>query len=357
MKAKVFITFTILISISIITSFNIPKKVIDQIQMVTVLGYDKVDDDQIRGTVIVPNYVSKTKVENIVYSDLGDMMFETQTKLNLVASEELYNGKLEIAMYGAELAESGIRSYTDYLTREPSIGSHTYLAIAKENANKIMKNLQTDQSAGLYLSDLIEHNMVNGNIPETNLKIFQTSLISKLRDPYLPIITIRDKKAELTGIGLFDDDKLVYQLPYENAFVFKGLVEELGNGKHVLKKDNKKIAIQSIDSTKKFKVKGSAENPIIHINVRFNGVIREYTGTNLDKQIKELTQYWEKETESKGMELINKFKELQIDPLGVGLQVKAKNRNFELSRWEDLYPNVEIKLNVDCKLIETGTRN
>lgn len=357
MKGKVFITITILISLSMITSWGIPKKVIDQIQMITVMGYDYVDEELVRGTAIVPKYVSKSEVENIVYSNVDNLIYENQTNLNRAASEELYSGKMEIALYGSKLAKKGISPYIDYLTRNPSIGSRTHLAIVEDSAYTMMDQVKIDQSAGLYFSDLIEHNIINGNIPKTNLKIFHSNVKGKIKDPYLPVLKLKKDKAAIEGIGFFDEDKYVYKIPYKDAFYFNILSEDIGNGKYVLKKDNMKTAIQNIDSKRKFKIEGSSENPSITVKITLQGAIREYTGPNFKKHKNEINEMWKKDVETKVLELINKFQELGIDPISIGLQVKAKKRGFELTKWNEIYPDVDINLNVDSKLVESGTRD
>jgi len=358
MKGNTYIVFFILISLSIILSFSIPKKIIDQIQMVTVMGYDQVEDKMIRGTAIVPNYVSKSEVNNIIYTNVSELIYENQSNLNRVASEELYNGKMEVVLYGGGLAEKGLIPYIDFLTRDPSIGSRTYLAIVEDNAYRLMSQVKTEQSSGLYFSDLIQHNVVNGNIPDTNLKVFQTGIKSQLKDPFLPILKVKQDKAIIEGIGFFDKDKFVFKLPYEQAFFFNILKQEIGNGKYVLKRDHIKTSIQSIESTRDFKVKGTKENPVINVTINLRGVIREYSGgPSLEKYKSEINEIWKKDVEQKGQELIKKFQELEIDPVSFGLQVKANTRGFDIEKWEDSYPDVEIKLNVKTKLIETGTMN
>lgn len=357
MKGKTFIIFIILISSSVILSFAIPKKIIDQIQMISVMGYDQVEEERIRGTTIVPKYVSKNKIQNIIYTDIADLIYENNTQLNSIASEELHNGKLEIVMYGKELAKKGLIPYIDFLTRDPSIGSRTHLAIVEESAFELMNSVKTDKSAGIYFSDLLEHNVQNGNLPSTNLKIFQTGIKSKLDDPFLPILKIKGEKAALEGIGFFDKGKFVYQLPYEEAFYFKVLTEEIGNGKYVMNHDNVKASIQSIHSTRKFKIKGSAENPVIQMNIDLRGVLREYSGPSLDKYKDEVSKMWKEEVEQRGGELVSKFQELGIDPINIGLFVKARKRGFDLAKWEEIYPNADIKIHVTSKVIETGTKN
>ncbi|KGX91881.1 Ger(x)C family spore germination protein [Pontibacillus marinus] len=357
MKGKTFIIFIISISLSLIMSFTIPKKIIDQIQMVTVMGYDQVEDEMIRGTAIVPKYINKNKVSNIIYTNVSELIYENQTDLNRVASEELYNGKLEIVLYGKELAKKGMVPYIDFLTRDPSIGSRTYLAIVEESAYRLINQINTEQSAGLYFSDLIEHNIINGNLPETNLKIFQTGIKSQLQDPFLPILKVKGDKAIIEGLGFFDKDKFVFTLPYDNAFLFNILKEEVGNGKYALKRNHIKASIQSIESTRDFKVEGSKANPIINVTLTLRGVLREYTGPSLNKNKDEINKMWKEDVRQKGQELINKFQELEIDPISIGLQVKANTRGFDLSNWKDIYPNAEIKLKVKSKLIETGTMN
>ncbi|UOQ93370.1 hypothetical protein MUO14_23870 [Halobacillus shinanisalinarum] len=56
MRLNKSVVFLLLISIGLLVNYTMPKKIVDQIQLVTAAGYDAMEDEQIRGTVLSSKY-------------------------------------------------------------------------------------------------------------------------------------------------------------------------------------------------------------------------------------------------------------------------------------------------------------
>lgn len=122
-----YVIFLILLFISVVVNFGMSKKIIDQIQLVTAVGYDYVDGDKIKGTVVTPSLQVEGQLLDLIYTTEASTLYEMRAKLNAQASEELFIGKLEVALFNDELARHGIRDNIDYLLRDPNIGTRIYL--------------------------------------------------------------------------------------------------------------------------------------------------------------------------------------------------------------------------------------
>ncbi|WP_099157836.1 Ger(x)C family spore germination protein [Virgibacillus ndiopensis] len=351
-----YIIFFILIFVSVTVNFTMPKRVIDKIQMVTVVGYDYVDDNTINGTVITPTFLQKGQIMDLVYTGNASMVYDLGTKLNTVASENLENGKLEVVVFNKELAEHGIKNYIDFLLREPSIGSGLYLAVSEGSTNELLNSVKSHKGAGVYLSDLIEHNIQRQKHPETNLKTFSYSIECETCDPFLPYFKIVDGKPKIDAIALFKKDKYLDKIPIDEAFVFNILLGDMDNGDFILEKKGYKAAIQNIDSERKIIVNQHNENMSLQVNIDVKGVIREYTGKRVLHDKEKIEKDLERELNKKAKEMIKNFQEKNIDPLGIKEIIRSKVRDLSVKQINDTYPSISISTDITYTNMESGTR-
>ncbi len=65
---------------------------------------------------------------------------------------------------------------------------------------KLLQHVKTHGS--LYLADLLEQNVRNETIPRTALNLFLYDYYSKVRDPFLPYISIdKDQAVSVKGLA------------------------------------------------------------------------------------------------------------------------------------------------------------
>ncbi|WP_443259402.1 Ger(x)C family spore germination protein [Virgibacillus sp. L01] len=333
-----------------------PKKIIDQIRMATVAGYDYIDEDTIQGTVVSPMFLQQNQLKDMVFTDTSSMIYENRVKLNAQASEQLYNGKLEIALFSKELAEHGLNKNIDYLLRDPSIGSRLYLGVVEESSYELLNAIDSSKGAGVYLSDLFDHNVQHGNLPETNLKQFSQSIKSDTYDPFLPMLSLEKGIPSIIALAFFKDDTLVDSIPIEDGNIFKMLYQNFSDGQYNLVTDTYKASVQNIDTTRKFQVTDRKGNLKVTINVKLTGVVREYTKENLTKRIPSFEKDLEKDFKKKANKLIKQFQELNIDPLGIKEHVRSSIRGYNKKRFKEEYQTLPIKVKISFKVTESGTR-
>ena len=52
--------------------------------------------------------------------------------------------------------------------------------------------------------------------------------------------------------------------------------------------------------------------------------------------------------------LLETFKENEVDPLGIGNIVRSKDKTWEKDAFYELYPTLPINVNVDLQIIHSG---
>lgn len=351
-----YVVFFVFLITSLLFNVQMPTKVIDMIQMITVVGYDATEQDTLRGTVVAPKYLPQGKVEDFIYTDTADTVYENRVKLNAKATERLLSGKLKVVFYNRELAEQGIKNFVEFMRRDPSIGGKVYLAVTEGSTLELINSVQTSKGRGMFFTDLFEHNIKHGNLPQTNLKEFESDWQSETTDPILPMFSIENKKPELQSIALFDGDKYVDKLPIKDADVFKLLYENVSDGSFQHKNDKYYISIENVESDKDVAFEAKKESGEVTVNLQVRGVIREFTGRKPTNRLPAIEKDIQKDLTQKAEKLIKRFQELNIDPLGIEGDVKSSNRNYDKQHFKEVYPEMPISVNVDARLTETGTR-
>lgn len=344
------------VSVSLIYNFKMPKQIIDKILMVTVAGYDYVDKNTIQGTVVAPTFLKEGELIDLIYTDTASMVYENRSKLNRQASEELLNGKLDVVLFSKELASTGVSDYIDYLLRDPSIGTQLHLAVVDGSTYEMLNSIKAKKGAGVYLSDLIEHNIENGNLPILNLKQFSGEVVSKLTDPYLPILKLVHGVPKITGLAIFNSDKLVDSISVKDVMLFKMLHENMKDGQYFLKTEKYSAAIQNVDSSREVEVTKKNGKLKVNFTVKIDAVVREFTGKGGLKKKEQIKKMFEKDISAKSVKLIKSFQQKKVDPLGIEEVVKSRSRDYNSKKFKEAYPTMEIDVDTKFTLSEFGTR-
>lgn len=352
------IIFFLLLSISIGISFHMNNRIIDKIHIVNVVGYDYVDPDRFRGTVVIPVFKPDKTIKNTLFTGVSSLIYENRNKLNTQSSRPLLSGKLQVVLFNEELARHGIFDYLDSLERDPTIGSRIDLAIVEGSTEEMLKKDYEGIPSGLYFSSLLRHNTEKGSLPKSNLHLFSKNFYSEGIDPVLPLLSQKGDKIQINGIALFKKDKYVDKLNYYQTVVFSVLHENFSRGIFLIKDqdtDEEIAAVDIIQSERKITIEKQFPSPKITIYTDISGHIREYKKEAINnKTVKKMEKQMEKEVEIIGKEMIKKFQELTIDPLGLGQAVKNHFRNWNQAEWLDQYPNIEVNIKATVDITEAG---
>jgi spore germination protein len=352
MRVKNFILFIVL---SILLTGCVEKEIIDDVNIEMGIGYDLNGQKEIEGTVMVPVFKPDKNIGNFTFSAKAtsnrDLMQEIQRK----SAQPVVTGSLEIAIFGEEMAKRGIIELIDSFERDPSIGARIYLAVGETNAKDILSGTYGNRGNAIHLSDLIKHNIKDRNLPETNLHLFLFNFYQEGKDAYLPIL----RKAEpdivdIVGMALFKQGRMVHTIPADKMFFFKLLTDKFSQGTFKVKIDNEQAAIKDLGSKHKFKIE--KRNPYtVTIEIKIEGIIREYTGKILSPAIiKKIEKELEEEVNEECSAMIADFQEHGIDPVGFGHFIKSKTRGFDFKKWEDDYKNMTVHIDTDVVITEVG---
>lgn len=348
----------VLIAIIFILSGCVEKEVIDDVNLIVAAGFDLTEDGKIRGSANVNTYMKDQPVTDYLITSESKLSRDVISEMQKQSPDPLVIGKLQIALFGEELAKQGLSEIVDTLQRDASIGERLLLAVTRNEAKDLLEAEFATIGAGRYLSNLILHNKLSRDLPRTNLHLFLYQHYSEGQDPFLPILKKNEQtgSVEIDGIVLMDDKKVVGELPNNKLLFFKVLTDQYTKGSHIVEvpDSDDSAVVRSISSSRKLKV--ISANPLkVKMNVKIDGYINEYTGKKITPKVKEqLAKAFEDQVEKESMALIQKFKELKIDPIGIGDELRSKIRTFNIKEWRERIPELTVEVHADVQISESG---
>ncbi|WP_163536267.1 Ger(x)C family spore germination protein [Gracilibacillus sp. YIM 98692] len=346
-----------------VLSACVQKQILDDVQLVTAIGYELTNENELKATAVTPIYKPDKTIISDIFTETGPLSKEIRKQLNMQSSRPFVSGKIEIGLYSKDLAQKGMLDLLDTFYRDPAVGSRAYLAIVDGNMQSLLEKQYGQQDNGIYLSHMFEQNIDTGSLPRTNLNQFLSAYYSQGIDPFIPIVKQENGQVKLDGHALFRGDKMVGELSAKNMFIFKVLMDKYTKQDSTAVKltetnqrEGEYVSVLKIRAKRVYKIENTTEVPKITINVKIEGNVEEYSeGQQIDKKIiKTAQKSMQSQVKKQADDMISMFQELRIDPIGIGGQVRSRQRNWDENHWLDVYPNADINVDVQVSLTETG---
>ena len=347
------------ISICFFLTGCLEKKILDDINIQTLQAFDMGENKgEILVTAVVPIYQADKTISNEAFSAYAHLNKDAIRELQKKSSDPIVTGSLEFVLFSEEVARLGIKDLFDALQRDSSIGTGLFMAVNEGRALDMVKLDFGNRGTGAYFYNLVQHNVKQRDLPVTNLHVFLNDYYRDGKDPTLPLLMHEGNKILIKGVAIFDEDKMVSMIPSEKLFFFKILVDEYVNGIYsTMLPEGYYVSMYSVNSNRKFHITWENDTPTINIHLRVDGIIKEYGGEDKadDERATEIQEAISEQLVSESTQLIKQFQEMNVDPLGLGYQVKSRKRGFDIKKWEEaMYSNVEVKVSADVRIIGTG---
>lgn len=335
--------------------------IVNNIKLVQTIGYDAVENGVQSGAVIA-NYEEKgnTKLEYFVTESKS--IYDSMPRLNTKLDFPIEYGQLRMALFGDRFARNGIKTAIDSLIRDPKISSRMHLGVADRNALEIL-NIAEIKRDPYFLSDMIQQNIKQGNLPLMNLHVTFFNFYGEGRDVFLPYFTVEREEIIIDGLALFKGDKFITKIGIRDAFILKLLLENSKNGSVMVpvrgpkQKRDDYFLINSIDSKSTFKVIGTGSPASVSIRVKLNAQVKdipqwidltsEYQLASLEKSME---VYFEKEIQK----FISLCKRNDVDPLGLADLIRSRSHEWNAGEFQDQYEALKTTVNVNVRIIRTG---
>ncbi|MFD2704399.1 Ger(x)C family spore germination protein [Salibacterium lacus] len=342
-------------------------QVIDDISLIQTVSFDKEDDDNIHYTVSYPFFLEQGKESKIGIeqrSIISETPEEARSQLNTKTDKPLRYGQLRVVLFGQDIAEEGVEQYARSFYRNPRIGNRIFLAVSDGTAGNALRFEEgSKERIGMYFSNMIEHNMNFENIPESNMHLFLFNLYNDGKDAFLPMVKREKQELHLTGVGLFDGERMTASLNMKETFILKLLLSGSRNGTSqfpISEQGNKVyVVIENIFTDLDFRdISKTAQQPAYEVNLDMKGEVTDHTGDfNLSnkKDIGTIESKVQKQIKTEAADLIQRFQDTNIDPLGFGEKYRSTTRNWNPEKWkESMYPKMDVQVKVNLEILQSG---
>jgi spore germination protein len=365
-----------------LTSCGVETKQLERLGLITAIGFDLKKENEITGTVSVTKFDPMARVMTNLISADANTLQTLRAEENLAIDQRLEMGQLRCVIYSKELAEKGIIQLVNALNRDPTVGNMVYLTIAEKDAISIisMDEKKIKVNIGTYLYNLIRQNVERELLISPTLHEFNHNFFDYGQDPVLPILKVKKDKVAISGVALFNDDKMVARLSNDKLFYLKLLIDEYQTGSKELEFDRDEF--KNIINTQGGRNFGEVYNKLfisidnLRSNTKIDLVDKQSLAfkvqVKMDSRLLETTNYLDlgkpanmkfiekkinKEMENQIKKLLLYFQEHQVDPVGIGNEYMAHVRGKPISQkeWKELYKNATFDVQVNNTLTQTGT--
>ncbi|RDW18148.1 hypothetical protein CWR48_11205 [Oceanobacillus arenosus] len=372
---------SLLIMVSLTLVSCIPTKEIERIGVITSRGTDQIEDGEIETTLMIYQFTKKNGMVAMPVFGKGTTIKGALENAKLESNFDLVEGKIQLELYGMELAKKGIFPYLDTLNRDARLPDSMYLAISVPTAKEILtKDEQSiSNNVGEHLHGIIEENAPDHPIPpRITLQSFLTKYYDIGIDPTLPIIGIEDNIPKIKSIAIFRNDKLVGEIESKYLLLFKILEQTVKNDKFQLSlpmkpfekylkgyrkpsqiKDGLHIALGLVKS-KEHSSLVDKQNKLFQTNITLDVNLLEISESidlSDEKSLTLLEKEMGKKIEKRAQEIFARLQEMNADSFGYGKIYRMKQKNGKLTEkeWREIYPNIKVEFNVKTTISRHGS--
>ncbi|MGE5678587.1 MAG: Ger(x)C family spore germination protein [Pseudomonadota bacterium] len=348
-------------------------KELDDLAIPLVGAYDMIlenekayPDDKYLVTVGVPVFYKDVKEKFHIVETSGKTSGEARGRRNSELGAQVIFGQLQLLIFGEDVGkESNLLEIIDSITRNPSVKSSLYVAIAKGRAVDLIKRPIHDYpNMAIYLKALLENSRNSNFYPYTTLFQLNRESISYESAAIIPHVVFEDGDIMLAGSCLINKGKTAAELgreETETAVLLRG-IECRGDITFDIVENDKVIDQATFEGSNKRKVKLQIKDGRYIFNIRINldGIIIEHKkqvpvqdGTDYMKLFKESL---EKNIRKRAEAFVEKTQdEFKIDTLCLAKYVKGNTREkLTKDDIDNIIKDAEINVEVEAKIRNAG---
>ncbi len=371
---KISLLFLILSILAVVQSGCWDRVEIEDLGIVLGTGLDKGEDNQIRLIVQLavptemgggPQQVGRGKKPTFTVIGTGETVYDALVDVQRQFSDRIFFGHNRVLIIDEELAKEGIAEYIDFFVQHPQPRLRALVIVSKNAEEALKTETSKDLSSSQALEEIVQ--LLKSGIRITLKDVFQM-LRQEGESVVLPWVQASDNEGEqenvqVKGAAIFDGDQLIGTIDFE---LKKGLLwlrdemdlqsisvnPEEADGYitfHLIR--SKTNLLPSIEGGNwKITVEIEQENEIVENQTTLD--------TSTEKVQRELEKDLNKTVEQQIRKTLEKVqKEMKTDAFGFAEAFERKYpKRFaqEKDHWDEIYPEVEVEINVTSRIRRIG---
>jgi len=362
---KSFKIFISVLLVAVLFSGCSSRNNLKDISVVEGVGID-LKDDKITATIQSLNLIkegsgAEALSGNVTLNSVGEgkTISEAIEAVSKITSKKLFFGQNRIVVFGMDLAENYLDKSLDYLLRSSDSRSDVTIAVAKQDAAKIMESPENDALVPAQtISSLLCLSEKSGFGAHVTTNDILNVYADKTSDIYLPVLAVEDKNVSVSGIAVYNKIQLTHILNEEEAFGFLFLRNKVEQGLLQLEDEQLgKIGTDIVSSKAKARADYDGKNVRFEIKIKTSLMLDEVengiTNELPKEELKAIERLAEKKIEAVCRKAFDACVQNQSDALRIGEYLAMYNPKAysELSDdWKNHLQAAQLDIDVKCRL-------
>ena len=353
---------------------------IQDLSIITAAAVDRLEDGKTRVSVqiFIPRTITSGQTgedpshgSTFVREGTGANLAEAISMLQVNVPRRLFWGQCKIFIFGDKLAKNGIRKEIDYLTRSAGPRGNSFLFVSEGEGKRILtlvpplerysgealkKLTQDEYGTRTKLIDVDKGLMAEGeSISMPYIKKLESNEKSRKANDTIPVID---------GTAIFNQDKMAGTLNVRESRGLLWLKDDVKRSTLSIKLNGEKgeITMTPALGKSKFSPKIKDGRWIMNLNIKLEGdIVQNETYLNLmnEEVMMKINKEYEVFLKERVAHTIEKLQqEIKVDIIDFGRrfhQKYPKEWNKVRAKWDEKFPEVEVKINVDAEVRRPGT--
>ena len=355
---------------------------INDLEIVIGMGVDK---DENNGNILLTSQVVKEGAtgsasgksggggEDKAYwnvSSRGTSIFDAVRQITHKTGNRLFISHNQTVIFGNDLAKEGLQEYIDFFLRSHEMRPSALILVAEDRASDVMDaKPETEKFPAINIAKLVETYGFTSHFYKVNMKDFASCLMSATTAPLVPLLSITQdgdcKDLYVSGMVAFKNGKMVGKLNHDEGRGFLWVLDKVKSGVIIvsLPDEQGKAILEIIKAKSKVTPEIKDGKIVMHIKIKEESSLSEQTTTeNLaTNKVFEILQEASAEViRQEVMSAFNKSIDLKADIFGFGeMLYKKYSQEWKTLKdnWDEIYPTIELKIDIETKIIKTDLLN
>lgn len=358
--------FSIIICIAIAIFFSSGLKQqqpVEELSIISGLGLDMEKNGTFEGhSVPISVYLfgPQEKIESTIKTGSATNMGETRQVRQLMDDKQTILGLEKVLVVSEQHALAGFKDGIESLFRNPYLNDTAYAVVCKGKASDMLNlKIKGYPCSADYIEGLIKNSKYSNFFSNYKVMDLFFTVDSEGRNLVLPYIEITDKGIQITGMCLFNKDKMIAKINVDELRIMNIMRENNVKGILSIQKNSKEAICYEAISKRKISCTKEEGKYNFTININLNGdIIGDTLYKELSKDSKQdatFNKTMAAEVKKKCDDFIIKMKtEYKVDCLQLGRVAAAKYGRHTGVDWNSIVCNSEIKVNVKVNIQKTG---
>jgi len=337
---------------------------VEKLGMIGVIGFDYIDDEKMKMTVIMPQPAPEALKHTQVITVETDMLHTGLVEISSQADKAVSLEQLRVVLFSKEFAEKGKMSkMVEYLYKNADVRTTTFVAVVEESAEEMLTTEYPDKpNTSVYINNLFRPRQYTFFSPFTTVHDFVFDETNPLIDNISPHVELKDDLIHIVGLAVFNDGKMSTIFSKHEGKLIQVMrnQERLSVFASTLA-EKEKVVMKFVKSKSKITTNHNLESPKVKIHLKLEGTLSEYDGdkdlankNDLETLEKEIS----KKTEEDAMKLVEKCRDLLIEPIGMFETLRMRYKgDWPEGLTKELLAKAEVEITVETKLMNGGELN